>query len=159
MGTIATHYAEVLADVYSWMLGGFDAALKRNRAFFAAHRIRPSGSGKAIDLGAGCGFQSIPLAELGFTVTAIDLDRKLLDELDRHAGDLAIVVVQDDLTNFAAHAAGPFALAVCMVDTLLHLESREHVLNLFANVAGRLERGGRFVLTFRDLSNELLDLD
>ena len=47
--------------------------------------ITPARSGRAVDLGAGCGFQSIPLARLGFAVTAIDIDRKLLDELHRNA--------------------------------------------------------------------------
>ena len=60
MATVKQHYAEVLAEVYSWMLGGFDRALQKNVEFFKKHNIIPEKSKVAIDLGAGCGFQSIP---------------------------------------------------------------------------------------------------
>ena len=107
MATCQEHYASVLADAYAWMMGGFDAALARNAAFFAGHDIRPRGNGRAVDLGAGCGFQSIPLAQRGFTVTAIDSDATLLDQLRARAGGLPITVVHDDLLRAAEHVADP----------------------------------------------------
>ena len=67
MPSVAEHYSRLLADVYSWMYGGWDAALARYTEFFAARGIAPRGSKRAIDLGAGCGFQAIPLARLGFS--------------------------------------------------------------------------------------------
>jgi SAM-dependent methyltransferase len=153
------HYDEVLSGVYSWMYGGFDAALARFTEFFMSRGIAPRGSGRAIDLGAGCGFQSIPLARLGFAVTAIDLDRKLLDELREHAGSAKIAVVRGDLLDFDELADLPAELVVCMVDTLVHLSSKSDVSRLFAKVHAALEPGGRFVLSFRDLSHEATELD
>jgi len=157
--SVEQHYDQVLADVYSWMLGGFDAGIARNTELFAKLGITPRGSRIAIDLGAGCGFQSIPLARLGFAVTAIDLDRKLLDQLRSHAGDAPIAIVRDDLLNFVRHTRGDAELVVCMLDTLLHLPSQDAVRALFAKVRGALQPGGRFIVTFRDLSHELTDLD
>jgi 2-polyprenyl-3-methyl-5-hydroxy-6-metoxy-1,4-benzoquinol methylase len=119
----------------------------------------PHGSRVAIDLGAGCGFQSIPLARLGYAVTAIDLDRKLLDELRSHAGNADIAIVRDDLLNFERHTRGDAELVICMVDTLLHLESKDAVRSLFAKVHGSLQPGGKLIVTFRDLSRETQDLD
>src|SRR5215471_18252746 len=113
------------------MYGGYDAALARYTEFFASRGIVPALSGRAVDLGAGCGFQAIPLARLGFAVTAIDIDRKLLEELRRNAGDMDIAIVRGDLLHFARHVSGPIELAVCMVDTLVHLESKAHVIALF----------------------------
>ena len=81
MATVEEHYSKVLGNVYSCMFGGFDSGIRQNIEFFKKYNINPIGSGLAIDLGAGCGFQSIPLAQLGFVVTAIDLDQYLLDEL------------------------------------------------------------------------------
>ncbi|HEX5046205.1 MAG TPA: class I SAM-dependent methyltransferase [Gammaproteobacteria bacterium] len=159
MPTVEQHYDQVLSDVYSWMQGGFDAALARNAELFAKRGIAPAGSRVAIDLGAGCGFQSIPLAKLGFAVTAIDLDGKLLEELRGHAPGLDIAIVRDDLMAFETHARGNAELVVCMVDTLLHLDSKEAVRTLFAKVHAALEPGGRFIATFRDLSREALELD
>ncbi|HET8696505.1 MAG TPA: class I SAM-dependent methyltransferase [Gammaproteobacteria bacterium] len=159
MPSVEQHYDQVLSDVYAWMQGGFDAALARNAEFFAKRGIAPRGSRIAIDLGAGCGFQSIPLAKLGFAVTAIDVDRKLLDELRAHAADLDIAVVQADLMTFDEHVRHGAELVVCMVDTLLHLHSPDTVRRLFAKVQAALEAGGRFILTFRDLSHEARELD
>ena len=46
-----------------------------------------------------------------------------------------------------------------MTDTLLHLESKGKVRDLFSRVANNLDDSGRFVITFRDLSVPLDDLD
>lgn len=159
MASVKDHYEHVLSDVYAWMQGGFDNALARNTAFFEKYGIRAAGSGIAVDLGAGCGFQSIPLANAGYRVTAIDLDKRLLEELNDHAGNLPIDKIQDDLLHFRQYAERDVELVVCMTDTLLHLESREKVLNLFAEVFAALESGGRFVITFRELTVELEELD
>ena len=56
MATVAEHYGRVLADVYSWMYGGWDAQLARYTEFFTARGFAPRASKRAIDLGAGCGF-------------------------------------------------------------------------------------------------------
>jgi SAM-dependent methyltransferase len=159
MPSSAEHYRDVLADVYSWMLGGFDAGIRKNVAFFERHDVRPRGSGRAVDLGAGCGFQAIPLARAGFDVTAIDLDRSLLDELERHRGEAPVATVADDLMRFDAHVDAAVEIVVCMTDTLLHLEGMAQVDALFAKVFAALEPGGRFITTFRDLSAPAEGLD
>jgi SAM-dependent methyltransferase len=159
VSSVAQHYRELLADVYSWMLGGFDAGIERNVEFFERHEIRPRAYGRAVDLGAGCGFQAIPLARAGFEVCAIDLDPGLLDELERHDPEGSVRTIVGDLMDFGDHADGPLELAVCMTDTLLHLESTNQVRTLFERLHRRLEPGGRFIATFRDLSSPLEGLD
>jgi SAM-dependent methyltransferase len=159
MATVKEHYDLLLADVYSWMYGGWDASLARYSEFFAARGIEARKSRRAVDLGAGCGFQAIPLARLGFEVTAIDLDRKLLAELTAHAGAQRIETVCADLVDFRRHAHEPLELVVCMVDTLLHLESQEVVEQVFTDVLAALEPGGTFIATFRDFSVAAEDLD
>jgi len=159
MATVKEHYDKVLSDVYSWMFGGSEPAFQRNTEFLIKHGLSPEGSGRAIDLGSGCGFQSIPLAKAGYSVTAIDTDAKLLHELRHHCAELPIDIVEGDLINFAKTAQEPVELIVCMTDTILHLESKEKVIALFYKVFKALEPRGRFVLTFRDLTHELKELD
>jgi 16S rRNA G527 N7-methylase RsmG len=159
MPSVEQHYADVLSEVYSWMFGGFEAGVAKNVEFFEQHHITPRGSATAIDLGAGCGFQSIPLARRGFSVTAVDLDRKLLDELIAHIGANAVSTVQDDLLNFDRYTEGRVELVVCMTDTVAHLRSKDEVQTLFKKVLAALEDRGRLILTFRDLSHELVELD
>ena len=159
MPTVEEHYSRVLADVYSWMYGGWDAALARYTEFFAARGITPRGSSRAIDLGAGCGFQAIPLARAGFSVTAIDLDRKLLAELERHLDGEDIETVCADIVDFRRHSPKSAELIVCMVDTLLHLGSQAAVAELAADVFAALEPGGVFIATFRDFTVESKELE
>ena len=159
MATVKQHYDNVLSDVYSWMFGGFENGIQRNIEFVKKHKLTPQGSGIAVDLGAGCGFQSIPLARSGYTVTAIDFDAKLLSELQRNSDGLEITTVQGDLIDFDKSLNADAELIVCMTDTILHLESREKVALLFAKVYAALEAGGKFIITFRDLNYELKDAD
>ena len=159
MPTVEEHYNRLLADVYSWMYGGWDASLARYTEFFTARGIAPRGSKRAVDLGAGCGFQAIPLARLGFSVIAIDLDRKLLAELERHKDDADVETVCADILDFRRHAPKPAELIVCMVDTLLHLDSQAAVARLAADVFAALEPGGTFIATFRDFTVESKELE
>jgi SAM-dependent methyltransferase len=159
MASVEEHYDRLLADVYSWMYGGWDAALARYTEFFATRRIAPAKSARAVDLGAGCGFQAIPLARLGYSVTAIDIDRKLLRELQAHSGGAQIETICANLVDFRRHAVEPVELVVCMVDTLLHLDSRDVVGRLFGDVLEALEPGGTFIATFRDFSVAAEELD
>ena len=159
MATVKQHYDEVLSDVYSWMFGGFDIGIQRNVEFFDERQLTPKNSGIAVDLGAGCGFQSIPLAKAGYSVTAIDLDPKLLGELKNNAENLPINTIQANLVDFENVVESGVELIVCMTDTILHLESREQVISLFEKVYKTLEPKGIFILTYRDLTNELKELD
>jgi 2-polyprenyl-3-methyl-5-hydroxy-6-metoxy-1,4-benzoquinol methylase len=95
MNTAKDHYDQQLASVYSWMAGTPESAIKRNYALFRQLEISLSQRGLAVDLGAGSGFQSIPLAELGFSVVAVDFCAALLSELSDRAGDLTIHTVHE----------------------------------------------------------------
>lgn len=159
MSKVSEHYEKLLARYYSWMFGDFNGRVKDNRRFFELYDIVPHGAGRAIDLGAGPGFQSIALAQLGFTVIAIDLSRELLEELRSKKDTLPITTVQDDMLNFRMHCPDPAHVIVCMGDTLPHLESLDRVAKVFELVYGALGKSGKFVMTFRDLTPELKGLD
>jgi SAM-dependent methyltransferase len=159
MASAKEHYDNLLASCYSWMCGGSGLKLKENRAFFQDHRIRPAHSAAAVDLGAGSGFQAIPLAEAGFNVTAIDVSRDLLAELNKTAGQLPIKTIQDDLLNFAEHCPAKNEIIVCMGDTLTHLKTLVDVKELIHSVYGALEKEGLLILGFREMTVELTRLD
>ena len=159
MAGIREHYANHLAKYYSWMLGGLTKNIQENRKFFKDKHVWPRRSGVAVDLGAGSGFQSIPLAELGFRVVAIDLSNHLLAELKENAKDLSIEIINDDLLNFSKHCLDTVELVVCMGDTLTHLNTHQNIRNLFERICTALDIGGQVILTFRDLTTELKGLD
>jgi SAM-dependent methyltransferase len=113
----------------------------------------------AVDLGCGSGFQSVALARLGFRVLAIDFSQRLLAELRERARDLPVEAITGDIRDVASLVPTAVGLVVCMGDTLSHLESEADVERVFEGVAARVAAGGRLVLTFRDLSTEVGDLD
>lgn len=156
MGSVREHYDELLGGFYVWMLGDLEQALASAREELAALGIGPGAGRLAVDLGAGPGVHAIPLAELGYSVLAIDGCRELLDVLSRRAGDLPVRIELGDLLAFPARVGGPADVIVCMGDTLTHLESHATLEALFEMVARALAPGGTFAATFRDLhSSEL----
>jgi 2-polyprenyl-3-methyl-5-hydroxy-6-metoxy-1,4-benzoquinol methylase len=150
--TVQTHYDAFLAPIYSWLSGGFDEQAKKNRQFFMAHGIRPRGSGMAVDFGAGNGFQAVPLADLGFSVTAVDSCRSLLDELSCNAASLPVRPVAGDIRNYLVWTGLHPELITCMGDTLTHLPSLTEVEDLVRHCFSELELDGTLILTLRDYS-------
>jgi SAM-dependent methyltransferase len=149
MNTVKDHYDQQLASIYSWMAGTPEAAIKRNHDLL--HQLGVNSSqGLAIDLGAGSGFQSIPLAELGFSVVAIDFCESLLSELRAGAGNLPIRTMHDNILNFSKYVEEQAQVIVCMGDTLTHLESLDSVQSLLLSVEAVLAAQGKLILTFRD---------
>ncbi len=159
MAATREHYENHLADYYAWISGGVDLKIEENRKFFIDHNIEPIRSGSAFDLGSGCGFQSVPLAELGFRVVAMDLSAKMLAQLQQNAKNLPIETICDDLSNFTRYKRGNIELVICMGDTLAHLDALRNVQALLDKVFFELETGGCLVLSFRNLSQELMELD
>jgi 2-polyprenyl-3-methyl-5-hydroxy-6-metoxy-1,4-benzoquinol methylase len=134
MATVISHYENILADRYTWLFGGLDSNIAVNKEFFLQNNLTPKGSGVAVDLGAGSGFQSIPLAQLGFAVTAIDLSEKLLQELARNSPGLDIQTVVKDFTSLSDDDISNVELLVCMGDTLTHLNAKKEVQKLLKKI-------------------------
>ena len=159
MASVKDHYNNLLVPYYSWICGGSELKFEENRKIFQSHGIRPALSGVAVDLGAGSGFQSIPLSNSGFKVIAIDWCHDLLMELKAHAEGLSIQTIEDNLLNFSEHIPKNIELIVCMGDTLTHLQTLDEVKILLGDACQALEYNGRLILGFRDLTAELKDLD
>ena len=149
-----SHYDRFLAEQYLWMAGGFGENCRKNREFFAGHNLVPRSTGSAIDLGAGCGFQSVPLAEAGFRVTAVDFCRPLLAEIRDRAGTCSIDTLNADIRDFPAWSSRRPELIVCMGDTLTHLPDPDAVRSLIRQCHKELEPGGKCVFSIRDYSAE-----
>jgi SAM-dependent methyltransferase len=155
--SVRSHYQSLLAPVYAWLMGGAQAAFARGEMELESLRLTATRrAALALDLGAGFGMHSIPLARRGFSVVAVDSSAALLAELRGHADTLPIRTVEADLLDFPRHIAGSVDVILCMGDTLTHLESRRAIESLFAEVAAALLPGGMFVLTFRDYAKPLI---
>ena len=162
MNDAIRHYDKLLARHYSWMVGlPFEEKAAEQKKLMLDLGLGAGRRGIAVDLGAGPGYQSAALADLGFSrVIAIDTSETLLDELSAKKGGRAIETIHGDLRQMPRHVApGSADAIVCMGDVLTHLESQADVCALLADAFRTLAPGGRLVLTFRDLSQELTGLD
>ncbi|KAB2916802.1 MAG: class I SAM-dependent methyltransferase [Bacteroidetes bacterium] len=154
--SVKHHYDSHLGNFYSWMAGDFAAQQQAQQAIFKQFKIKPPKNNIAVDLGCGHGLHAVSLANLGFSVVAIDFNKQLLQELKSNKGGLDIDVIEDDFTKFKTRilTAG---LAVCMGDTIAHLPSVEVLLQFFKDVYERLEKRGKFIVSYRDYGVALTD--
>lgn len=155
MSTTAAHYDKHLGPVYAWMVGDLDAAFARARTELDEIAIPIATGGTAIDLGSGFGLHSLPLAERGYAVTAIDGCQVLLNELGLRSAPLPIKTIVGDLVAFRSYVKRPAEVILCMGDTLTHLPEFAAVDSLLENAAAALRPGGVFAATFRDYSKTL----
>ncbi|MCP2237272.1 class I SAM-dependent methyltransferase [Prauserella halophila] len=162
---VAAHYRDLLASHYSWMLGGdIEQVATQDRQLLEKLGLgAPSAASVAVDLGCGPGPQTLALADMGFgTVVGVDTSQELLDELAHLARSRPAVRTRhgdllDALPEMAAR--GSVDVVVCMRDTLLHLSDLDAVDLLLTRVASSLATGGKLLLTYRDLTQELAGTD
>jgi SAM-dependent methyltransferase len=114
---------------------------------FVAAELGDLPPGRAVDLAAGEGRNAIWLADLGWSVTAVDFSQVALDKGRRLAGDAAVTWVRADATTWEADAA--YDLAVLAYLQLPADERRAAVRRAFA----ALRPGGTFFLVAHDTTN------
>lgn len=165
MSTVNEHYQRLLAKHYTWMSGASFEERVNDQKLILSRMLEPlrdkPKDALAVDLGCGPGFQTIALAQLGYsTVIAIDTSAELLDELRSHLNGLPVQIEKADLRDLSAIVpSGQAAVIVCMGDTLTHLPDKSDVSALFRVAFDRLRPGGIFVITYRDLTTELYGTD
>ena len=142
MSGVEEHYSSLLADHYTWMFGtSFEAKVAEQRAILE-DALAGASRGLAVDLGSGPGFQTIALAEMGYSpVVAMDTSAELLEELLSHRASHDVRVVHGDMLRVGEFVGletdlGLADVMVCMGDTITHLQSKEDVLRLLHAVRG-----------------------
>lgn len=156
MTTVTEHYERHLAPIYVWMVGGAAAALQAGAAEIEALNLPLHQGAAVLDLGAGFGMHSIPLARKGARVTAIDTSAELLRTLSEICDGLPVKTVNDELLEFQSHISEAPSAILCMGDTITHLPSFKAVEGLIERAATELPPRGTFVVSFRDYSEPLV---
>jgi SAM-dependent methyltransferase len=154
---VKEHYDNHLGYFYSWMIGDLNENKNGFLDLCKKQNLHPLDSKIAIDLGAGNGIQSIALAELGFSVIAIDFNQQLLSELDANKKEHQILTINSDLRNIIDYRGKNAELIICCGDTITHLDSTSEISKLISDVNTSLAPKGKFILSFRDYSMELTD--
>ena len=104
--------------------------------------------GPVLELMAGTGRIAVPLAEAGFTVTAVDLDPAMLRRAARRAAAAGEEVegrvepVLGDVVSLELAGAGTFRLGIVALNSMLLLRTREAQAAAWAALATHLAPGG-----------------
>lgn len=132
-------YGERVADVYdTWYrdLGDADAEV--------AVLAELAAGGRTLELGIGTGRVALALAARGVEVHGIDASAAMVERLRAKPGGGAVPVTIGDMADVGVE--GPFRLVFVVFNTFFMLPSQEAQVRCMANVASRLEPGGRFLL-------------
>ena len=127
---VKSHYQNLLSQHYTWTFGDPDEKYHQNLKLISKY-LKP-GNFKAIELGCGSGFQTIPLLKLGYDVVAIDSSPFLLDELQdavvrMKCNSDSLKKIEGDLLSFSEYCAEKVEAIVCMGDTITHLASLNEI--------------------------------
>jgi SAM-dependent methyltransferase len=139
------HYADAALYDYEYRRRRADVTFYRE---FAKRHF--GGPGRILELGAGSGRVTVPLARDGHQVVAIDQSAAMLGRLRTRVEALPevvgrrIEVIAGDLRGFRVPGK-PFPLAIAAFNVLEHLYTRGEVDACLRCVATHLEPGGIFV--------------
>lgn len=137
------HYADAALYDYEYRRRRADVTFYRELA-----QKRLGGPGRILELGAGSGRVTIPLARDGHEVVAVDQSPAMLAGLRARIAKLPAAVAQritvlpGDLCTF--EAPGKFGLAIAAFNVLEHLYTRGELDACLRRVAAHLAPGGAF---------------
>ena len=138
----ASQFYDKLATDYDTMTG-FEKRFVHERPFFnmllEKYSIRT-----ALDAGAGTGFHSLLLAELGVEMTAVDVARKMLERVKTHAKQLHVKldVVESSFQDLPDRVHRKFDAVLCMGNSLPHLSTHKDLEQSLKNFSTVLNPGG-----------------
>ncbi|MFE2973366.1 class I SAM-dependent methyltransferase [Streptomyces sp. NPDC059258] len=104
--------------------------------------VIPDGA-KVLDFGCGDGRVAIPMAGLGFEVTAVDASQNMLDRLTERDPD--ITIAQADADGIAGHLGRRRMDAVYTLAVLIH-HSYQDCLHIIAKLRAATKLGGILIL-------------
>jgi len=101
-----------------------------------------------LDIACGTGGYSLELIKLGYKVTAVDLDQKMVEELKNKAEKLNIDVValQGNMLEIDKKIQDKFDLAFCIGNSLVHLDGEIEIGMFLKEVKGMLKEDGSLVI-------------
>ena len=116
-----------------------------------------------LDLACGTGTYSFALAERGHKVTALDLDKDMIDLAIEKKGKLDVEFYVADMTKIKDEFKDKkYDLIFCIGNSLVHLENREAIKELIKDMSSMLNEGGTIIVQIinydRILSNDITTL-
>jgi SAM-dependent methyltransferase len=140
---------DALAAHYDLVYPDWEAAMRRQGGFLS--RLLPRGA-RVLDVAAGIGTQSLPLAAAGYEVVARDRSAGAIDRLRYEAGRRGLTVDAEpaDMRTVGRSVEGRFDAVIALDNSLPHLLSDEDLTTALRGFRDLIEPDGRLLVSVRD---------
>jgi SAM-dependent methyltransferase len=146
-----------LTDYYDLIYADWEKSMVRQGRAIAEmlDRMFPAAekrSLRVLDVSAGIGTQALPLAEMGYQVTARDLSPGAIRRLSREASArrLKIDAAPCDMRSISGSVEGPFDVIISFDNCIPHLQNDEEIADSLGQFRQILNPGGSLLLSVRD---------
>ena len=150
-------FYDSIAESYHLIYADWEASMRRHGEAIAAMLGDPAPSDtRVLDVSAGIGTQSLPLAALGYDVVARDVSGGAVDRLRREAAQrgLEIDASRCDMRQVQGTVAGVFDAVISFDNSVPHLGNDEEISRALAEMVGCLRRDGVVLISLRDYGSE-----
>jgi len=110
------------------------------------HELAGTQGGKLLDVACGTGRHALAFADLGYDVTASDVNEELLAEGRNAAGD-RVRFVQGDMCDLHVDG-GPFDLVTCLFDSIGYPQEDDRIVSALRSLGRHAAPGARIVCEF-----------
>ncbi|GGG67439.1 hypothetical protein GCM10011374_34630 [Kocuria dechangensis] len=152
MATPAQFY-DALASEYHLLFGHWwSAAQWHGQVIAGILAQRGITEGRLLDCTCGIGTQALPLARLGYGVTATDVSQAAVDRARVEGAERGIEVDFRvcDVRDLRDHVEGAFDVVISCDNALPHLLTDEHLHRALRSVRACLRPGGLLLVSLRD---------
>lgn len=99
---------------------------------------------KILDLAAGIGTYTSEFQKQGFDVLGVELSKDMVDKGKKLHGEINLI--EGDMRNFGQANPGPYDLIYCIGNSIVHLDSKDEIKEMFKTIYDNLADGGRMVI-------------
>jgi SAM-dependent methyltransferase len=110
------------------------------------HELAGLGGGKLLDVACGTGRHALAFAELGYDVTASDINEELL-AVGRETAGARVRFVQGDMCDLHVDG-GPFELVTCLFDSIGYPQDDDRIVSALRSLGRHSAPGGRIAVEF-----------
>lgn len=135
-------------DFYQKLSEYYDVIFPVNPMQVQFIRKQAGNSLRILDIAAGTGTLAIELAKSGFSITALDLEEKMVKQIREkiQKEQVKLDAYCLDMRNLDQLNDHPYELICCLGNSIVHLNSREEIQDTVRKMYALLENRGKVII-------------